>query len=145
MSNTSRPVDRKISSSASLFKKVLQAFANGDLPYSDVESHLQRLLGGGASAEELKEVLQRYQSIEPLPAYAHVEILRVLNEAIARTAAPNVDSDPARSQPQDGQSAPASIPERSAEPIVSAVEARVLSSATVSAVAAAPPPGAVRA
>jgi sulfatase modifying factor 1 len=145
MSNTLRPVDRKISSSASLFKKVLQAFANGDLPYSDVESHLQRLLDSGAAAEELREVLQRYESIEPLPAYAHVEILRILNEAMARAAAPNVDSDPARSQPQDGQSAPASIPERSAEPIAAAVEARVLSSATVSAVAAVPRPVTARA
>jgi len=63
MSNTARPVDRKISSSASLFKKVLQAFANGDLPYSDVESHLQRLLNGGASAEELRDVLQRLLSM----------------------------------------------------------------------------------
>jgi formylglycine-generating enzyme required for sulfatase activity len=154
MSNTSRPVDRKISSSASLFKKVLQAFANGDLPYSDVESHLQRLLGSGASAEELREVLQRYESIEPLPAYAHVEILRILNEAMARTAAANVDSDPARSQPSDGQSATASIPvavpdarpsERSPEPIAAAVEARVLSSATVSAVTAVPRPVTARA
>ncbi|HWS63231.1 MAG TPA: SUMF1/EgtB/PvdO family nonheme iron enzyme [Steroidobacteraceae bacterium] len=106
---------------------------------------MQRLLGSGASAEELREVLQRYQSIEPLPAYAHVEILRILNEAIARTAVPNVDSDPARSQPQDGQSAPASILERSAEPIAAAVEARVLSSATVSAVAAVPRPVTARA
>jgi formylglycine-generating enzyme required for sulfatase activity len=134
MSNTARPTDRKISSSASLFKKVLQAFANGDLPYSDVQSHLQRLLNSGASPEELREVLQRYDSIEPLPAYAHVEILRDLNEAIARAAAPNVDSDPARSQPQDSQSATAAVP----EPIVATLEARVLPSATVSAVAAAP-------
>jgi sulfatase modifying factor 1 len=138
MSNTARPADRKISPSASHFKKVLQAFANGDLPYSDVESHLQRLLDSDASPEELREVLQRYESIEPLPAYAHGEMLRILNEAMARTAIPNVDSDPARSQPQDGQFAPASIPERSAEPIAAAVEARVLPSATVSAVAAAP-------
>jgi sulfatase modifying factor 1 len=140
-----RPADRKISSSASLFKKVLQAFANGDLPYSDVESHLQRLLKSGASPEELREVLQRYESIEPLSAYAHAEILRILSEAIARTVVPNVDSDPARGQPQDGQSAPASIPERSAEPTAAAVEARVLPSAIVSAVAAAPRPVTARA
>jgi formylglycine-generating enzyme required for sulfatase activity len=145
MSNTSRPVDRKISSSASLFKKVLQAFANGDLPFSDVESHLRRLLDSGASAEELREVLQRYESIEPLPAYAHVEILRILNEAMARAAAPNVDSDAARSQPQDGQSAAALIPERSAEPIAGAVEARVPPSAAASAVAGVPRPVTARA
>ena len=114
MNNTEKPADRKISASASLFKKVLQAFANGDLPYSDVEAHLQRLLNSGASPGELPEVLQRYESIEPLSAFAHAEILRILNEAMARTAVPNMDSDPARGQPQDGQSAPASIPEKSA-------------------------------
>jgi sulfatase modifying factor 1 len=145
MSNTARPADRKISASASLFKKVLQACANGDLPYSDVESHLQRLLKSGALPEELRDVLQRYESIEPLPAYAHAEILRILNEATARAAVPNVDSDPARSELQDGQSAPASIPEKSAEPIAAAVEARVLPSAAVSAVAAAPRPVTARA
>jgi sulfatase modifying factor 1 len=134
MNNTARPADRKISSSASLFKKVLQAFANGDLPYSDVQSHLERLLNTGASPEELRDVLHRYQSIEPLPAYAHVEVLRVLNEAMARAAAPNVDSDPAAGQLQDSQSAPASIPAPSPEPIAATVEARTPPSATVSAV-----------
>jgi len=142
MNNTARPA---ISSSASQFKKVLQAFANGDLPYSDVESHLQRLLNSGASPEELRDVLHRYESIEPLPAYARVEILRVLNEAMVRAAAAKVDSAPAGSEPQDGQSAAASIPapvadarpsERSPEPIAAAVGARVPMSATVSAVAA---------
>src|ERR1700730_1877305 len=135
MNNTEKPADRKISSSAALFKKVLQAFANGDLPYSDVESHLQRLLNGGASAEELRDVLQRYESIEPLPAYANGEMLRNLNEAIARAAPTNVDPDPARTQRPDTQSATALIP--APEPIAAAAEARVLSSATVSAVAAA--------
>jgi formylglycine-generating enzyme required for sulfatase activity len=139
MDKTARPADRKISSSASQFKKVLQALANGDLPYSDVEAHLQRLLKSGALPDELREVLQRYDSIEPLPAYAHIEILRILNEATVRAAAPSADSDPARSQPQqDVLSAAASISERSSEPIAAAVEARVLSSATLSAVPAAP-------
>ena len=145
MDNTARPADRKISSSASQFKKVLQALANGDLPYSDVEAHLQRLLKSGALSEELRGVLQRYDSIEPLPAYAHIEILRILNEATVRAAAPSADSDPARSQPQqDGLSAAASISERSPEPITAAVEARVLSSATLSALAAGPRPVAAR-
>jgi len=153
MSNTARPADRKISSSASLFKKVLQAFANGDLPYSDVQSHSQRLLTSGASPEELRDVLNRYEAIEPLPAYAHAEILRLLNDAIA--VAPNVDADPERSQPQDAESAPASIAaaapntragERSPEPIVAAMEARSQPSAAVSAaVAGAPRPVTARA
>src|SRR5258707_4538572 len=106
MNNTARPA---ISSSASQFKKVLQAFSNGDLPYSDVESHLQRLLNSGASPEDLRDVLQRYESIEPLPGYAHVEILRLLNEAMVRAAAARADSDPACREPQDGQSAAALI------------------------------------
>src|SRR5450631_3732819 len=109
MNNTARPADRKISPSAALFKKVLQAFANGDLPYSDVQSHLERLLNSDAPPEELRDVLQRYESIEPLPAYAHAEVLRVLNEAMVRAAASNVDSGPAPGQPQDSQSAPTSI------------------------------------
>jgi formylglycine-generating enzyme required for sulfatase activity len=145
MDNTARPADRKISSSAAQFKKVLQALANGDLPYSDVEAHLQRLLKSGALPDELREVLQRYDSIEPLPAYAHIEILRILNEATVRAGASSADSDPPRSHSQqDGQSAAASISERSPEPIATAVEARVLSSAAVSAVAAAPRPVAAR-
>ena len=67
MNNTERPADRKISSSASQFKKVLQALANGDLPYSDVESHLQRLLGSGASAEELQGII--YDVGRAIPRY----------------------------------------------------------------------------
>ena len=100
MDNTARPAGRKLSSSALQFKKVLQALANGDLPHSDVEAHLQRLLKSGALPDELRNVLQRYDSIEPLPAYAHTEILRILNEATVRAVAPSADSDPARSQPQ---------------------------------------------
>ncbi len=145
MDYTARPADRKISASAAQFKKVLQALENGDLPYSDVEAHLQRLLKAGASPEELRGVLQRYDSIEPLPAYAHIEILRILNEATMRAAAPSADSDPARSQPpQDGLSAAASSSERSPEPIAAAAEGRVLSSAILSAVPAAPRPVAAR-
>ncbi|HLZ99486.1 MAG TPA: SUMF1/EgtB/PvdO family nonheme iron enzyme [Steroidobacteraceae bacterium] len=154
MSKTARPADRKISSSGSLFKKVLQAFANGDLPYSDVRSHLQRLQDSGASSEELREILQRYHSIEPLPAYAYEEILRNLNEAMVRAAASSADPDPARSQPQDAQAAsaaPSTVAdtrpgERSPEPVAAAaVEARVMPSATVSAVAAGPRPVPARA
>src|SRR5882672_7414842 len=101
MNNTERPADRKISTSAALFKKLLQAFAIGDLPFSDVQSDLQRFLTTGASPEELREVMQRYQSIEPLPAYALGEILRILNEAIERAAALKSDSDAAQGQAQD--------------------------------------------
>jgi formylglycine-generating enzyme required for sulfatase activity len=140
MNNTARPADRKISSSASLFKKLLQAFANGDLPYSDVQSDLQRLLTTGASPEELREVLQRYQSIEPLAANAHAEILRILNEAMERAAALKSDSDAAQSQAQNTQSAPASIPTPVPDAIAAAADSRTLPSAAVSAGGATPRP-----
>src|SRR5882757_9172956 len=145
MNNTARPTDRKISTSASLFKKLLQAFANGDLPYSDVQSDLQRLLTTGASPEELRQVLNRYESIEPVPAYAHVEVLRILDEAAERAAALKAGPDPAQGQPQDSQSATTSISERAPETIAAAVEARTLPSPTVSAVAAIPLPVTARA
>jgi formylglycine-generating enzyme required for sulfatase activity len=145
MNNTERPADRKISASASLFKKVLQAFANGDLPYSDVQSGLQRLLATGAPPEDLREVMHRHQSIEPLPPHAHVEILRILNEAMERAAALRLDADAAQSLAPDTQSEPASIPalipdtrpnEKSPEPIAAALSTRTMPSAAVSAVAA---------
>jgi formylglycine-generating enzyme required for sulfatase activity len=81
-----------------------------------------------------------------------VEILRLLNEAMVRAAAAKADSDPAGSEPQDGQSAAAWIPapfadarpgERSPEPIAAAVGARV-PLASVSAVGT-PRPVAARA
>src|SRR6202051_2864589 len=150
MNNTEKPADRKISASASLFKKVLQAFANGDLPYSDVQSGLQHLLSTGASPEELREVMHRYQSIEPLPAYAHADIVRILNEAIERAAALQLELDAAQSQAQDTQSEPAPVPdgrppERSPEPIAAAANARTLTSAAVSAVSPTPRPVMARA
>jgi formylglycine-generating enzyme required for sulfatase activity len=154
MNNTTKPADRKISASASLFKKTLQAFANGDLPYSDVQSGLQRLLTGSASPEELREVMRRYQSIEPLPAYAHADIVRILNEAIERSATLKLVADAGQSQAEHTHSEPVSIPapvtdarpnERSPEPVAAAVNARTLSSPAVSAVAATPRPVMARA
>jgi formylglycine-generating enzyme required for sulfatase activity len=147
MNNTARPADRKISSSAAQFKKVLQAFANGDLPYSDVQSHLQRLLNSGASHEELREVLTRYESIEPLPAYAHEEILRRLNEAVARAGAPNTAPDSAELAPAPSSAAgsDARPGERSPEPVAVGSDARALPPATLSAVMAVPRPVGARA
>jgi formylglycine-generating enzyme required for sulfatase activity len=89
MNNTGRPVDRparKPTSPASLFKKLLQAFEDGDLPYADVQSDLQRLLANGASAEELRGVLRQCESISPLPEYAQAGVLRILNSPVERPA-----------------------------------------------------------
>jgi formylglycine-generating enzyme required for sulfatase activity len=89
-----------------MFKKVLQAFVNGDLPYSDVQSDLQRLLTAGASPKELGEVFHRYDSIEPVPAPARGEILRMLKEALDRVPVLPMDLDSAQSQPQEPGSPP---------------------------------------
>jgi formylglycine-generating enzyme required for sulfatase activity len=72
---------------ASMFEKALRAFELGDLRYSDLQSHLDRLLETGASPQELVEVLLRNHQIEPLPEYAHDEVLQHLNEAIELAAA----------------------------------------------------------
>ncbi len=71
---------------ASSFEKVLQAFEFGDLLFPDVQSQLSRLLTSGTSPRELLNVVQRHESIEPLPEQAHVEVIRILNEAMERAA-----------------------------------------------------------
>ena len=75
-----------ISIPASTFRKVLKGFEIGGLPYTDVQFHLKRLLAAGTSPEELQEVLRRCELITPLPDYAHVEVLRLLEEARNRAA-----------------------------------------------------------
>ncbi|HEY1313818.1 MAG TPA: hypothetical protein VGE92_08070, partial [Steroidobacteraceae bacterium] len=79
----------------SMFEKVLRAFGTGDLPYTYVQSELKRLLETGESPHKLLEVMQRRELIEPLPEKAHEEVLRTLNEAIERAAAPNPPQNPA--------------------------------------------------
>jgi formylglycine-generating enzyme required for sulfatase activity len=81
----------------SMFEKVLRAFGTGDLPYTYVQSELKRLLDTGESPQKLLDVMQRRELIEPLPEKAHEEVLRILNEAIERAAAPNPPPDPAPS------------------------------------------------
>ena len=70
----------KISDPASIFEKALRAFQLRDLPYSDLQSYLQGLLATG-SPDELMKVLHRREQIEPLPDYAHKEVLRLITEA----------------------------------------------------------------
>ena len=89
--STGRQVDRtgrNPSSAAAVFKKVLHAFEDRDLPYADVVFHLRRLLAASASPQELLEVLRRYEWIEPLPEYTLEEIQGILNEAVKRTPSP---------------------------------------------------------
>jgi chromosome segregation ATPase len=72
------------------FRKALKGFESGDLPYSEVQSELKRLLAG-VSRRELHEVLRRSESIEPLPEYAYREVRRFLDETIEQGVAPQTD------------------------------------------------------
>lgn len=84
---------------ASSFEKVLDAFEFGDLPFPDVQSQLSRLLTSGTSPRELLNVVQRHESIQPLPEQAHVEVIRVLNEAMEGAAVQ--PAEPVRLQVQE--------------------------------------------
>ncbi len=99
MNNTGRRSDRmspKASSPVMMFDKVLQAFEDGDIRFGDVQLDLRRILASEASPQELLEVLERREAENPLPQYAYVEILRLLNEAVEQAAALHPDSDPAQ-------------------------------------------------
>src|SRR5580704_11568667 len=76
--------DPRHSFAAATFRKVLKGFEIGGLPYAEVQFQLKRLLATGASPAELREVLRRSELIEPLPEYAHSEVLGLLDEAISR-------------------------------------------------------------
>jgi formylglycine-generating enzyme required for sulfatase activity len=112
MNDTGRRADRmgpsRISSPASMFEKVLRAFAEGDLHYADVQLDLKRLLSSGAPPQKLLEVLQRWELIEPLPDYAHAGVMRLINEAIDLAEAENAEAEAAPDQIQDSSDAAAS-------------------------------------
>jgi chromosome segregation ATPase len=67
--------------SAATFRKALKGLEIGGLRYAEVQFELKRLLAG-VSRRELREVLRRSESIEPLPEYAYREVRRFLEEAI---------------------------------------------------------------
>jgi len=68
------------------FEKVLRAFGTGGFTYADVVVQLERLLAIGASPTAMLEALRRRERIEPFPEYAHVEVVRLLNAAIEKSA-----------------------------------------------------------
>jgi formylglycine-generating enzyme len=78
---------RSNSSPVLTFEKVLRAYGTGGFTYADLMAQLERLLAIGASPTEMLEILRRRERIEPFPEYAHVEVVRLLNAAIARDAA----------------------------------------------------------
>ena len=73
------------------FRKALKGFEIGGLAYSEVEFELKRLLAG-VSRRELRELLRRSESIEPLPEYAYREVRRFLDETIEQDA--ELQTDP---------------------------------------------------
>ena len=83
------------SSPAAVFEKVLGAFGSGGFNYDDFITHSKLLLADAPSPTELLDVLQRFELVEPLPEYAHDEILSLLNDAIERVGAQTGASDTA--------------------------------------------------
>jgi hypothetical protein len=72
------------------FEKVLRAFGTGGFTYAEVVLQLERLLAIGASPTAMLEALRRRERIEPFPEYAHVEVVRLLNAAIAKSASEDI-------------------------------------------------------
>jgi len=92
--------------SAATFRKVLKGFEIGGLAYSEVQFELKRLLAG-VSRRELRELLRRSESIEPLPEYACREVRRFLDETIVQDVA--LQTDPGGVREQKGELDPAAL------------------------------------
>ncbi|MGO9949531.1 MAG: hypothetical protein ACLPWG_22120 [Steroidobacteraceae bacterium] len=91
---------------AATFRKALKRFEIGDLPYTEVQFELKRLLAG-VSRRELRELLRRSESIEPLPGYAYREVRRFLDETIEQDVA--LQTDPGGVREQEEESDPAAL------------------------------------
>jgi len=95
------------------FEKVLRAFGTGGFTYAEVVAQLERLLAIGASPTAMLETLRRRERIEPFPEYAHVEVVRLLNAAIEKSAneaavsGAQYEPDSAQDQSPDSILAPA--------------------------------------
>jgi len=86
--------------SAVTFRKALKGFEVGGLPYAEVQVELKRLLAG-FSRRELRELLRRSESIEPLPKYAYREVRRFFDETIEQDVALQTDPDGVREQEEE--------------------------------------------
>src|SRR5471032_1789466 len=79
------------------FRKALKGFEIGSLAYSEIQIELKRLLAG-VSHRELRELLHRGESIEPLPEYAYREVRRFFDETVERDVALHTDPGDVREQ-----------------------------------------------
>jgi chromosome segregation ATPase len=86
--------------SAATFRKALKGFEFGGLAYSEVQIELKRLLAG-VSRRDLREVLRRSKSMEPLPEYAYREVRRLLDETIEQDATSQSESGEVREQEEE--------------------------------------------
>ncbi len=105
-------------SPTAMFEKVLRAFETGGLTFSDLQLTLKQQLTDGASPDDLLKIMRRRELIEPLPDYAHEEILAIIQaEKDARTgngAAP-ANADPsAATRAAPGRSAADADPDEPA-------------------------------
>jgi chromosome segregation ATPase len=82
------------------FRKALKGFEIGSLAYSEVQSELKRLLAG-VPHRELRELLRRSESIEPLPEYAYREIRRFFDDTVERDVAPQTELGDVREQAEE--------------------------------------------
>jgi hypothetical protein len=82
------------------FRKALKGFEIGGLAYPKVQFEIKRLVAG-VSRRELRELLRRSESIEPLPEYAYHEVRRFLNETIEQDVALQTDPGGVREQEEE--------------------------------------------
>ena len=78
----------------------MKGFEIDGLAYPQVQLELKRLLAG-FSRRELRELLRRSESIDPLPEYAYREVRRFLDETVEQDVALQTDPDDVREQEEE--------------------------------------------
>lgn len=86
-----------------MFEMALRAFDTGGLSFSDLRLTLKQQLADGAPPDELLKTLRRRELIEPLPDYAHTEILAILQSQREGAAADGVDGAAPNEDPSAAQ------------------------------------------
>ena len=98
-----------------MFEKVLRAFETGGLTFSDLLLTLKQQLEDGASPDDLLIIMRRRELIEPLPDYAHEEILAIIQaEKAARSGDDAADADHSAQHPAPNLSAAETDPDEPA-------------------------------
>ena len=82
---------------------MLRAFDTGGLSFSEVRLTLKQQLTEGASPEDLLKVMRQRELIEPLPEYAHQEILAILQAYRQGAGTDGADGDAASEQAASDQ------------------------------------------